>query len=323
MTAPRLPDSFTVAAGKLRKGVGRVLDSLKPQRRAGRQQSSRFSVERLRKAIPNPGSLAEIAARIGYGARGFVYLSIGLLAFLAALDVGGRAIGSQGVGPWLAQQPFGRLWLVLLGLGLWAFVGWRVLQAVFDADREGSKFPALGLRAGQAVSALFYGLLAAGVFELLDEVKGTMNVSDIAENQEKAAWLLSLPFGDLILMGIGVVILCVGAGNVIKGARSDFGETLDCPERWRRRLSLLARAGYVARGLAYLPLAALIGLAGWHARPSEVTGLGGSLNVLEAQPGGSWMLGVGAVGLMAFGAFAFVEARFRRIHAPRDLSPLG
>ena len=51
-------------------------------------------------------------------------------------------------------------------------------------------------------------------------------------------------------------------------------------------------------------------------------GLGGlttALETLESQPGGSWILGLTAVGLMAFGAFAFVEARWRRIRPPRDL----
>ena len=45
-----------------------------------------------------------------------------------------------------------------------------------------------------------------------------------------------------------------------------------------------------------------------------------ALDALEAQPGGSWILGLTAAGLMAFGAFAFVEARWRRIRPPRDLS---
>ena len=41
---------------------------------------------------------------------------------------------------------------MLLGLGLWAFVGWRVLQAVFDADHEGTDLKGWTTRAGQAVS---------------------------------------------------------------------------------------------------------------------------------------------------------------------------
>lgn len=268
-------------------------------------------------------AFVELAARIGYGARGFVYVSVGALALLSVLDLGGWLLGTQGVAFWLAQQPFGRVWLVALGLGLWAFVGWRVLQSVFDADREGVSARALLTRAGQGVSGLFYGLLAAGVFELLDEVGSNMAAEDVAENREKAAILLALPFGDLLLMTVAVAIAGVGVGNVLKGVRSDFADTLACSPKWCRRLSHLARAGYVARGLAYMPLAILIGLAGWHARAAEVTGMAGSFQALRDQPGGSLMLAVCAAGLIAFGGFAFVEARFRRIRAPRTLNPVG
>lgn len=280
---------------------------------AGRRRSA------LLRRVPNIPVLLEAAARIGYGARGFVYVSIGVLTLLAALDIGGQAVGTNGAVIWLAKQPFGRIWLVLLGTGLWAFVGWRALQAVFDADREGSEPRALLLRAGQAVSGLFYGVLASGVFELLDEVGPRLAPEDITENQRKAEMLLALPFGDALLIGVGLVVTVVGVGNIVKGFSADFGETLACSERLCRRLSLIARAGYVARGVAYLPLAVLVILAGWHARSSEVGSFGSSLNALERQPGGSTLLAATAVGLVAFGVFAFVEARFRKIRAPKDL----
>lgn len=287
--------------------------------RVGRRLRDRLTGHRR---TPRFSVMVEYAARIGYGARGFVYVSLGVLTLLAALDLGGQAVGTRGAVLWLAAQPFGRLWLVSLGLGLWAFVLWRILQAVFDADREGRTVRALLLRAGQAVSGLFYAVLAAGVFELLDEVGPRMAAEDVAENQQKAALLLDLPFGDALLILVGLVVTGVGIGNIVKGLRSDFGDSLSCSERLCRPLTLVARAGYVARGVAYLPLALLVVLAGWHARASEVGSFGSSLDALENQPGGSIMLGATAVGLVAFGAFAFVEARFRRIRPPRDLNPL-
>jgi hypothetical protein len=62
-------------------------------------------------------------------------------------------------------------------------------------------------------------------------------------------------------------------------------------------------------------------LAGWRAQSSKVETFGTALAALERQPGGAWMLGATAVGLIAFGAYAFVEARFRRIRVPKDLAP--
>jgi hypothetical protein len=261
--------------------------------------------------LPPLATLIEWAARVGYGARGFVYLSAGALTLLAATDRIGDAVGTSGAAGWLAEQPFGKVWLVLLGLGLWAFVGWRVLQAVFDADHEGTDLKGWTTRAGQAVSGLFYGVLASGVFEYLDEFGEATNASaaqaeSVAENQEKAAMLLGMPFGEVLLIGAGLVVLGVGVGNIVRAIRDDFDDALACPKAFC--------------GFAYLPLGVFVVLAGLHARSGEVTTTAAALDALEAQPGGSWILGLTAAGLMAFGAFAFVEARWRRIRPPRDLS---
>ena len=297
--------------GGVRRGLARLGDR------------ARRRVPALRR-VPPLATLVEWAARAGYGARGFVYLSAGALTLLAATDRIGDAAGSSDAVGWLARQPFGALWLVLLGLGLWAFVLWRVLQAVFDADHEGTDARGWASRIGQAASGLFYGLLAATVFEYLDEFgeAGAQAGADEAENQAKAGMLLALPFGHWLLIGAGLLILALGVGNIVRAVRDDFADALACSARVCRRVTPLARAGYAARGFAYLPLAGFVILAGLHARAGEVTSLGGALDALERQPGGSWILGVTGAGLMAFGAFAFVEARWRRIRPPRDLNPL-
>lgn len=262
----------------------------------------------------------EWAARIGYGARGFVYLSVGVLTLLAAMDQIGSAVGSSGAAGWLADQPFGRVWLVLLGVGLWLFVLWRVLQAVFDADHEGDDLKGWAIRAGQALSGLFYALLASTVFEYLDEFGPRPAAEDVAENQDKAAALMDLPFGQWLIVLAGLVILAVGVGNVIRAWKDRFTEELKCSEEVCRVVRPLARLGYAARGFAYLPLAVFVILAGLNADVSEVTSFGEALDALEAQPGGAVILTTTALGLIAFGAFAFVEARWRRIRAPKEIT---
>ncbi len=274
---------------------------------------------RLWQRRPAMPVVLEALARFGYGARGFVYLSIGVILMMTAHDLTSQTAGSTGVIETLARQPFGRVWLMTLGIGLWAFVSWRVLQAVFDADHEGRDLKALGKRAGQAVSGVVYGLLASTVFEVLDEVHARPSAEDIVENQEKARALMELPFGQAMLIGIGLVILAVGIGNVVRGVRSDFGRDLRCSETLCRRVVPLAHIGYVARGLAYFPLAGLVMLAGFRERAGEITSFGGALEVVETLPAGPWLLSATALGLMAFGAYAFVEGRFRRIRPPRDL----
>lgn len=273
-----------------------------------------------RDRFPRLHEALEASSRFGFAANGFVYLSVGILMLASAIGMRGEAVDPHGVLYVLAQQPFGRLWLVLIGAGLWAFVGWRVLQAVFDVDHEGSDLKGWAARAGQAASGLAYGVLASGVFELLDEVGPNMGAEQLAENQEKASILLGLPFGGAALIVIGLVIAGVGVGNIVMGIVNDFAGNLVCSKAVCRWVLPLARVGYVARGLAYLPLALFVTLAGYRAQSDRVETFGTALEALERQPGGAIMLGLTAGGLIAFGLYAFVEARFRRIRVPKDLS---
>ncbi len=245
---------------------------------------------------------------------------MGVFALLAATDRIGSAVGSSGTAGWLAGQPLGRLWLLLLGLGLWAFVVWRLIQSLFDADHQGRDWRGYLSRAGQALSGVFYGLLGATVFEYLDEYGPRSEAEDVAENQEKAAQLLALPFGQWLVLLVGLAVLALGVGNIVRALRDDFTGSLACSEAICRRVAPLARVGYAARGFAYLPLAAFVVLAGLRESPEPVTSFGGALNALEAQPGGAFALGLTAAGLIAFGAFAFVEARWRRIRPPKELA---
>ncbi len=284
---------------------------------AGRKRSP------LLRRVPALDRLIEWAARIGYGSIGFVYLSAGALSFLAAIDRIRDAAGSKEATFWLAEQPLGRVWLVLLGLGLLAFVQWCVLQSVFDADHAGTKRKGLMKRAGQAASGLFHGILAVSVFGLLHRPPVDPNAVETAANQDRAAMVLSLPFGDWLLIAIGLGIIGTGIGNIVNGLREDFTKKLSCSAKVCRRVAPLAKAGNVARGVSFVPLGIFVALAGLHSRASEVRSFGAALDALEAQPGGAWILAFTGLGLMAFGAFSFIEARYRRIQPPSDLNPLN
>ena len=273
----------------------------------------------LLRRVPPLRDLLELAARLGYGARGFVYLSVGVLVLAATMDMIGDAVGVKGALEWLSQRPLGRVWMLLIGLGLAAFVMWRMLQAVFDADHEGMSREGLATRLSQFVSGLSYTGLAVVAFALFAGPRAGEPSEGVVQSRERAAMLLDLPFGRWLLVAAGLAIFGIGVANVVKAWREDFSEYLDCSAEVCRRVTPLARIGHVARGLAYLPLAGLVVVAGWHARASEVTSFGAALEAVERRAAGGWIIGLIALGFIAFGAFSFIEARFRRIRPPRDL----
>lgn len=159
------------------------------------------------------------------------------------------------------------------------------------------------------------------MFEYLDEYGPRSAAEDAAENQEKASILMGLPGGQWLLVIAGLCILAVGVGNIIRAWKDRFTEELSCSEDVCGRVRPLARIGYAARGFAYLPLAAFVIFAGLTADISEVTSFGEALDALEAQPGRTFILALTAQGLIAFGTFAFVEARWRRIRPPKIVDP--
>lgn len=259
------------------------------------------------------GALTELACRGGYLARGFIYLSIGTMAVMAALDLTPKAQGSRGVLEAWAHWPFGVVLLWLAGLGLYAFAGWRLLQSVFDADRQGGGLVAIASRLGQAVSGVVYGALGVSVFGLIDTLEDLTEADDQVQTRRAVAAVLELPGGELLIAAAGLFILGAGVGNIVQVFGRDFCRPLACDEVIGRWAPWVGRAGYLGRGIAFLPVGALMLTAGLKARSQEVTGIGGALQMMEGQPYGEALMTTVALGLIAFGVFAFIEARYRRM----------
>ncbi|RYF89420.1 MAG: DUF1206 domain-containing protein [Caulobacteraceae bacterium] len=270
----------------------------------------------LKKTPSKPAVALEWAARAGYASRGFVYLSIGGLAASAAVELARTPAGAKGAIVALAHWPLGFVWVTLIAVGLIGFAIWRGLQSVFDADHQGKTAKGIASRIGQAISGIVYGALAWSLLELLDELEDFGEADEAQTARESAADLLSLPFGQWVLLVVGLFVLGVGIGGVVQAFRTDFGKRLGCRAGVKRWACWVGRIGYGMRGLAFLPLGFTLARAGLDQRAAEARNLGGALQTLEAQPFGSAVLFVTGLGLAAFGLYAVLEALWRRIDAP-------
>jgi hypothetical protein len=256
----------------------------------------------------------ETLARFGYGARGVVYGLVGGLALLAAIGSGGQTGGSRSALQTLLSQPFGKVWLVLIALGLFGFCTWRILEALTDADKRGSDMKGWGIRGAHLISGIIYAGLAISALRLALG-RGSGGGEDQAA-QDWTAWLMSQPFGQWLVGLVGLAIAGTGLAFIAKAWRGNVAERLSLPGDKRDWIVTLGRMGFVARGVVFLMIGGFLGLAALHASSSEVHGLGGALEALQQQPYGWVLLGLTALGLFAFGLFGLVQARYRHIDAP-------
>ena len=263
--------------------------------------------------LPGGRNTIERIARLGYGARGAVYVVVGALALLAAVGQGGRAGDSKDALRAVLAGPFGAVVVGLIALGLLGFAVWRLVEAVTDADRRGTSAKGLAVRGAHLISAgLYLGLAASAASLSLG-----LGMSGGDGMHDWTAWLLAKPFGRWLVALGGLAVVGGGFGFLGKAWRGDVTDRLALDARARERWAgPIGRFGYAARGLAFLIIGGFLVAAAWHQRSSDAKGLAEAFALLRAQPYGWILLGLVAAGHAAFGAFGLIQARYRHIDAP-------
>lgn len=258
-------------------------------------------------------TLFEAMARIGYAARGIVFLAVGAFLVLAALKAH-RAVGSTDALRLLLPPPFGAMLLAVVAIGLICFAAWRLVQALFDADRLGTDLKALARRVVYAVTGLFYmGFAAVALTVALGWESG--GSSDQAA-RDWTAWLLAKPFGQWLTGAIGLAIVATGFTIAAAGLRGRFEQRLELKRTPRLLVALLGGFGFVARAVVFTMIGVFLIYAALDANSREARGFVGALRAIQQQSYGSVLLAITAVGLIAFGAFEIAEAAYRRVRAP-------
>jgi len=263
----------------------------------------------------------QFLARFGYVVRGVIYFIPGLLALELAVARQGAALAPTGAIAVIGRQPFGRGLLLAVMAGLIGYSIWGLTRALLDPWGRGTSPRGIGRRIGYAMSALAYLSFVVLTVHLL---MGTASHAD--QTREWVARLLAAPLGGWILGIVGLCwILVVGLSEIVMGWTGGFERDL----RWERLhpgehawAVVLGRVGIVARGVIFAVIGVLLVLSAFLHDPARAGGMAEALEAIARQPFGRVLLAVASVGLIVFGAFSMLCARWMRTRSCRSQRPL-
>ncbi len=244
--------------------------------------------------------------RLGYFSRAVLYAVLGLVALTSASQIGE---GTDGVFRAIEGYPGGIALLWIMALGLTAYALFRFCSPLFDIENHGTDTKGWATRIGHAGSGIGHLVLAFSAYHFANSVGGGSGNGGGNGTQEAAAGVLSYDFGGTVLGLLGVIFFIAAIFQAKKAISGEFMNRISAqaPDatRW------LGGAGYLARGVVYAVIGWSLVSAGFlSGSAEEVVSLGDAVASLAGE---GFIFTLTAIGLLLFGLFSLVLARYRII----------
>lgn len=271
--------------------------------------------KKMSSSMPNEDRWIEIAARVGLTAKGFVYSLVGILTFMAAfnLGTGDDKGGRSQVLQWIEEQPFGQVLLGITALGLLCYSIWRFIEAFLDSENKGKDAKGLALRGRYLFSGIVYGASTYYAIKLLLNEAGDGGGDT---RQTVAQKLLQQPYGQWLVGIVAVGVMAVGVYQIYYALSEKYRKKIQeskLDNKVKDTLLASGKVGYIARGIVWLLIGYLFLQAALQSDPGEAGGSESAFSFLE-QAWGAWVLAAVALGLVCYGVFMFVRAKYQPVN---------
>jgi hypothetical protein len=127
---------------------------------------------------------------------------------------------------------------------------------------------------------------------------------------------LLYPFGREAVIAAGLGAVGYGLfllSKVWTGHVDGLLSLTSLPAGTARTVNWIGRLGMLSRGVIYATIGVLLCGAGFEGSAQNVVGFGGAMRTVSENALGAISLALIAVGLVAYGLFMFIEARYRRL----------
>lgn len=248
--------------------------------------------------MTEPSNKFRTIVRLGFAARGLVYMLIGYMALTASRG----EPSPEGAFGWLHGVPLGTPLLYLVALGLAGYALFRFSSVLFDVENYGSEPRGLAHRVGHGASGVAHLVLA---WTAIQFARGDGGQSS-GGTEAATATLMSFPFGSLVLglVGIGFV-----AAAAMQGKSSITGNFLHrIASSAPAFVAPLGRAGHAARAVVFLIIGWSLVQSAWLTSSSQVKTLGEAVTSLANH---GLLYTLVAAGLLMFGVFSLFLSRYR------------
>ncbi|WP_295010421.1 DUF1206 domain-containing protein [uncultured Microbacterium sp.] len=249
-------------------------------------------------------------ARAGFAVLGLLHVVIGATAISVAVrgGSGGAKADQTGAMEQIRQSAVGGLVLGAIAVALLALAVWQIADAFLTRAPKGTTTWGRRLK-GLGIAVVY---LALATTALVFAVGGRTDSS--RTSQTLSSRILSAPGGVFLLVVVGLSVIAIGVGFAFGAVTRSFTRELTLPSG-AARIGILAfgTVGYAAKGIAVGATGVFVVVAALTHDPQKAAGLDAALRSLAGLPFGRALLYAVGAGLIVYGLFCVVRARYARM----------
>lgn len=238
--------------------------------------------------------------RLGFAARGLTYILLGYLA----LGTTGKAMeGQNGVFDYLQEVPLGTTLLWVVAVGLLAYALFKLISAIANIQNHSDDAKGAAHRVGDLASGIAHIGLAYAAWRF-----ATGGKPQSGGSEAMAEPVMDITLGPVLIGLGGLGAMIAAAMQARRAITASFMK--DIAGNAPSFVKPVGQAGHAARAVVFAIIGWSLVRGAWLVQETAIKGLGEALVSLR---GMGVVYTLVAIGLLMFGAFSLVTARYRII----------